>query len=627
MYTVAETNAEFLITDRVLVRFRPGTPVEAIDALAARYGLITVEVYSPTERLFQLTDHSGMNPVKLVVALTEQEPSVELAENDINQRMQRRALAAPTEPLYKRAWHLNGNLVAEGVDARASSRCAEAWHRLGSFGSPGVVIAISDDGCRLDHPDFNGLDKFADWGYFRGTRLVRRGDPDGQPGHMYEMGSNHGTSCAGVSAGEADGTFTVGAAPACRLLPIKWESQGPSLFISDSKLRSVLDFIADKADVMSNSWGTVPMNLLARTVVDRIVDLAVRGGRRGKGIVFLWAAGNENCPIQLDTAVEVPYTDGWDPSGRHWIGVQKSKRFRNTLAGAPGVMHVAAMSSGARRSHYSNYGPGIDIAAPSSNSHAYWRMSLPGLGIVAPTGQGSGYELQFGGTSSATPLVAGVAALVISANPQLSAAQVISILRRSASKELDFSVYPRTPQAPFDPDTSWDVSPIAPYDGGEFVDIGHADGTWSPWFGFGKVDAERAVALAVAAAPGAAEVLAQGQPELEIPDNDARGIEDQLTVSAVGRVQSVRLTVDIEHPYIGDLAVTLIAPAGARARVHYRSGGGRANLRSEWQSSTSVALAALRGMPAGGIWRLQVSDLAAADIGKLHSWRLELSVA
>ena len=61
---------------------------------------------------------------------------------------------------------------------------------------------------KLDHQDFNSAGKFAAWGYFRGERLVNNTDIDAQPGEMYKSGSNHGTSCAGVIAGEADAVLT-----------------------------------------------------------------------------------------------------------------------------------------------------------------------------------------------------------------------------------------------------------------------------------------------------------------------------------------------------------------------------------------------------------------------------------
>jgi hypothetical protein len=497
-YTVADTGEEFLITDRVIVTFRERPEPEQLDDFAGRYGLVPREKYSDREYLFQLTDHTGMNPVKLVVRLTEEEPLVEAADHDLNYRVQTYQLQLPTDPLYRSQWHLHRSFSHQEFDPRSSSRCEEAWQMLGSFGSREVVVGVTDDGCRLDHPDFDGPDKFAGWAYMQGNRLVRSTDIDAVPARMYQVGANHGTSCAGVIASEVDGVLTVGAAPACRLLPVKWESQGPSLLISDSKVRAVLDYVADKVDILSNSWGSTPTTLWATIVTNRIRELAQTGGRRGRGIVFLWAAGNENCPIQHNGSVDIPHRHGWQqrPDGSwFWVGVRTSRRFQNNLVGIPGVVHVAALASTARRSHYSNYGIGIDLCAPSDNSHAYFRQAVPGLGITTATGSGS--TAAFGGTSSATPLVAGVAALTISANPELSGVEVISLLKRTAAKDLDFTGYPRTAPAVFDPDTSWDLSPVAPNDRGDFLDQGSEEGTWSPWFGHGRVDAPAAVAEAL----------------------------------------------------------------------------------------------------------------------------------
>lgn len=629
-YKVADSDSEFLITDRVMVRFKPGTTASQIDELVARYALDPLDRYSELEFLFQLTDYTAMNPVKLVVALTEKEPIIELAENDLNQLVARKQFTPPTDTHYLRSWHLHNHYQHPWVDPRSSSHCEEAWQLLNGYGNPDVVIAITDDGCRLDHGDFN-QNKFASWGYFKGNRLVTAVDPDAAPANMYQSGSNHGTSCAGVAGGEADGVLTVGAAPGCRLLPIKWESDATSLFVSDSKLRRALDWIADKADIMSNSWGIVPNNLFGTMVTDRIRELSTSGGRRGRGIVFLWAAGNEDCPIEHDGTVQIPYTDGWKytSSGKQWIGVATARRFRNTLVQLPGVMHIAALASTAQRSHYSNYGTGIDLCAPSSNSHAFWRMSVNGLGVVAATGEGNRFSYGFGGTSSATPLVAGIAGLVISANPLLSAGEVISILQSTASKNIDQAPYSRTPPAPYDPQPTWDVSPAGPFQQAGFVNLGHPDGSWSPWFGFGKVDAQRAVAEAIArrAPPpaAAAGITTASNRVIAIPDADATGIADRLTLAGAGQIGSLALQVDIEHPYIGDLTVSLTSPDGRTVTVHDRNGGNRQNLARAWNMTDTPSLAAMVGAAIAGPWTLTVRDMASADVGRLRAWSLTVA--
>jgi subtilisin-like proprotein convertase family protein/subtilisin family serine protease len=629
-YRVAETGEEFLITDRVFVTFREELPPGEVDAFAGKYGLVRLKSYSDRDYLFQLTEATGMNPVKLVVRLMEQEPIVETADHDLNRRMRTYDFALPTDPAYSLQWHLHTRFVDRSFDPRSSSRCEDAWRILDHFGSGNVVAGITDDGCKLDHIDFDSPEKFAGWGYFKGTTLVKNISIGADPKDMYTPGENHGTSCAGVIAAEVDSALTVGAAPGCRLLPIKWEiDDDGSLLISDTKILSALEFVADKVDVLTNSWGCSPTMDFAPLVTRKIADLAKTGGRRGRGIVFVWAAGNENCPIHHNASMEVPYTDGWlyrADGSQIWIGVETSHRFENDLVGIPEVMIVAAVSSLAQRSHYSNYGTGIAISAPSNNGHTYDRQIVRGLGITTTTGEHTPVTEHFGGTSSAAPLVAGIAALVISANPDLSAREVVSILKETASKDLDFDGYPRTEPAAYNLDTSWDVSPIPPFDRGEFVDVGDQDGTWSPWFGHGRIDAAKAVAEALRRRGEAGQKAFKraSSPNLEIPDNDVEGVRDSVTFSEVANLTSVKVAVDISHTFIGDLRLTLIAPSGKFVVIHDRNGGGSNDIRATFDLKTTPSLGSLYGQLIQGDWTLLVQDLAAQDEGLLNHWELEM---
>ncbi len=696
-YQLADSGDDFLITDRIFVTFKAGTDAAIVDALAGKYGLLRREQYGDRDYLFQLTDATGMNPVKLIVALTEQEASVEIAENDLNYNIQRYGLALPTDPEYTRQWHLHQHFSHIDYDPRSSSRCEDAWKLLDNFGSADIVVGVSDDGCKLDHPDFAGS-KVVSWGYFTGSRLITAQDIGANPQAMYEAGNNHGTACAGVIGAEVDGRLTVGAAPGCRLLPVKWEAiGGGGLAISDSRMLAMLNYVADKVDILSNSWGGSPRNIWPQTVINRVTELAQTGGRRGKGIVFLWAAGNENCPIAHTATVDVPYTQGWDFSAGNrpaWIGPKTARIFQHNLVGIPGVMHVAAIGSTAQRSHYSNYGTGIGIAAPSNNLHSYYRLqSIKGLGIVTAGGGQNPVDAQFGGTSSATPLVAGIAALVLSANPELSGPEVIALLKSTAAKDLNFDPYPKTPPASFDPNPTWDVSPIAPFDQGGFTDIGSADGTWSPWFGHGKVDAAAAVTEALRRrgpapipapppapipspipepvpapvpaptpppapvpaptpvpepvpapppAPAPAPVPApepnplppmvsrtisyKSTPAKRIPDNSLRGIVDRIDVAESGKIQSVSVSVDISHQYIGDLQVMLIAPNGTQMMLHDRAGARQVTIEQTYTSQAIPGLAEMVDRECQGSWRLRVWDRSRWDVGVLNAWGLQLEV-
>lgn len=621
-YSAEETGTAFLITDRIVVRFKSAPIPEQIDEITAKYALENLGALGERDYLFQVTDATGMNPVKLVVELTEKKnKNIEFVDHDLNYeiKINDQAPFGLTDDQYVRQWHLHQLFSDSDYDPRASVNCDKAWSLLGSFGDPSVVVGVTDDGCQLDHPDFNGPDKFADWAYLRGLTLNTSRSHGANPKKMHKTGANHGTSCAGVIAAEADGVLTVGAAPGCRLLPVKWESSGSSLAISDVKLLKVLDFVADKVDILSNSWGSSPTLNFMPAVVDRIEVLSESGGRRGKGILFLWASGNENCPIQHTTQIDTPYGHGFkqDFSGRwYWAGVPTSRVFQRNLDHIDGVMHIAALASTAQRSHYSNYGTGIDACAPSSNSHAYFRMQVRGLGITTATGPSqddrkADVTHKFGGTSSATPLTAGIAALVISANDTLQAKNVAEILKNTAYKDLNMTAYAKTMPTSYDPDTSWDVSPIPPFDKGDFDQDG-----WSPWFGFGRVDAEAAVSMALSLRESEGADLQAG----DAPDEDLVASDFQISSMALddgldAGVQSTAAS-DMVFPSNGNsmtLTLTLTysdgrpaagVPVSARARAHSLTGSGWRTINGLAQRWPTKSGRTLRQRHSQGIIRL-----------------------
>ena len=289
-------------------------------------------------------------------------------------------------------------------------------------------------------------------------------------------------------------------------------------------------------------------------------------------------------------------------------------------------MQIAALASTAQRSHYSNYGTGIDLCAPSSNSHAYYRMQVDGRGTTTTEGLDQVVN-DFGGTSSATPLVAGVAALVVSANPELDAAEVIAILKRTASKDLDMTGYPRTPPASFDPNPAWDVSPIAPFGSGAFQDIGSADGTWSPWFGHGRVDALDAVQEALGERDQrTTRVAVTTTANLPIPDRNPVGVTSGIHVAGHGLVQSLRVHVDITHTWIGDLLVELTGPEGERITLHARTGNSADNIVRTYDLESTPDLATFLGREVHGTWLLRVSDHVSADVGTVNQWGIEAEI-
>ena len=628
-YAEEDSDQEFLITDRIMVTFKNPLHQDVLNQFITKYALLILNAYSDTEYLFQLTDQTNMNPVKLVVLINETEGDIiESCEHDLNMRMKRSNVNLPTDSKYNQQWHLHKRLTNPSVDFRASANCEDAWNLLNHFGSQDVVVAVTDDGCKVDHTDFDSANKFSQWGYLENNTLVTRGSAGANSQLMYQANADHGTNCCGVVAAEVDGVLTVGAAPGVRLLPIKWASDDFGLYITDSRMMTVLNFIADKADVMSNSWGNSPKSNFNSTVVNKITQLAQNGGRRGKGIVFLFAAGNENCPVQHSGNQNIPYDGGRNTSGS-WVGVKTAKVFEHNLADIPGVMYIAALASNAQRSHYSNYGQGIALCAPTSNVHKYWRLAVTGLGVLTTSGEGQMFDPSFGGTSSATPLTAGIAALVISANPNLTAKEVISVLQRTASKDLSMTAYAKTPTASYDPNPTWDISPVSPHHNGTFNNIGHPDGTWSGWYGFGKVDAAAAVAEALRLLGGSlgnSQVITQTiSPNLGIPDNNPTGTGSTMVISQGATITGVKVDVNLQHTYIGDLIVRLISPRGTPAILSDRNGGNTKNINKTFDIQNTPTLSRCIGEPADGLWTLEIIDAASADIGTLQNWTLHIS--
>ena len=121
--------------------------------------------------------------------------------------------------------------------------------------------------------------------------------------------------------------------------------------------------------------------------------------------------------------------------------------------------------------------------------------------------------------------------------------------------------------------------------------------------------------------------VARGEaaPALAIPDNDPVGVSSTIAIAEAGTLGAIQVHVDITHTYIGDLRVELIAPTGAQAILHNRSGGSQDNLIRDYDATTTPALAALVGQPIQGNWVLRVADLAGRDVGKLNRWEIAIT--
>ncbi|MCB0625145.1 MAG: S8 family serine peptidase, partial [Saprospiraceae bacterium] len=220
----------------------------------------------------------------------------------------------------------------------------------------------------------------------------------------------HGTPCASVALASSNGTGIVGAAPNAKFMPVSGTS------FSLRATEQMFDYcVKNGADIISCSWGTTDPNFSLSPLKEQAIARAAREGRNGKGCIILFAAGNDD------------------------------RDFLNFYAAHPDVIAVGASTSKDQHASYSNRGRELSVCAPSNGdwpiiaARAWWDQGTTQRGIgdfrfwADGRSRGDRYK-HFGGTSSSCPLVAGICALLLSVNPDLTAREVKEILQSTADK-------------------------------------------------------------------------------------------------------------------------------------------------------------------------------------------------
>lgn len=593
--------SEYLITESFFVKFKPETPEARMRELLAASQVVVDRDLGNKTYLVRVTDATGSSPIGAANALAA-EPEVEYAEPNIIRPLQRMAFI-PADERFANQWHLHAPAnVAPDLVAGAGIFAPEAWDI--TRGRRDIVVAVADDGFDLTHPDFQGAGKVVarlnamPAGGENNASIAWNDDVRPRPGDY------HGTPCLGVAVAEGNGTGVVGVAPGCALVAVRI----PLSAMSDAHFIVMFEKISPLADVVSCSWGVGPADAtMSSALREAMTRLASTGGRRGKGLLFCIAAGNSNCPVKdLDNRLPYRYRNrsggisSYSGPIDRWIAAHKD------------AITVSASTSRKTRSAYSSWGREICVCAPSDNWDDLGLSNPSGRGITTTDNEGAGprsdftpgsrFTPDFGGTSSATPTVAGVCALVLSANPALSAAQVRQILETTADQDMSLTT---------------DTPVNQP---GDFDEHG-----FSLWFGHGKVNAFRAVQKAATVDGQERRIDIVQEPGLDIPDAGAP-VASAIEIDDDGTISDIRLQVDIRHTFIGDLRVDLVAPDNTGVVLHNYGGGSSDNLLRTYSVQDTPALRPLLGRPIRGTWQLRVRDDVGFDIGRLEAWRLAARV-
>ncbi len=487
-------------------------------------------------------------------------PKVISAEPLLARQQQKRSV--PNDTLIGDQWHLH-NTGQNGGVAGIDANVINVWGTFGGAGTrgAGVTIGIVDDGLEVTHPDLApNVDTTIDFDWNDGTP----NDPSPDLGSDF-----HGTAVAGVAAARGNNSLGVsGAAPEATLVGLRLVATSTT---DDDEAGAMLHR-NDVIDIKSNSWGpsddgeTVegPGVLLEAAFLD-----AATNGRGGLGTILVWSAGNAQ-----------QNEDNANKDG-----------FANSIY----TVAVGAIDDQGTHTFYSEEGACLVVTAPSHNFSGQQMITTTDL--TGSNGYQSGdYANDFGGTSSSTPLVAGVIALLLDVNPGLGWRDVQEILIASATK-VDAS------------DTDWVVN------GGGF--------NFNHKYGAGLVNAQGGVGLASGwtnLAPQSSSTVSHAALGAAIPDNNSTGIDVVFDFSATDmRVEHVTIAVDITHKKRGHLAVTLTSPDNTVSRL-VESHGDNGDHYSDWTFMT----VANWGEDSMGIWTLNVADLQGGESGTLNSAEVTL---
>ncbi|MDO4232332.1 MAG: S8 family serine peptidase [Lautropia sp.] len=322
------------------------------------------------------------------------------------------------DPDFPLQWNLQNTGSREGTVAGEDINVINAW---AAGKGEGIRIAVVDTSADVFHPDLlPNIVPGESYNYGPWNR-----------GSAYPLpcaGENHGTSVGGVlGARDNNGLGITGVAPRASLVfynPLREaiereRAAGPLNEASDEADSLVRGL--DKNHIYNLSWARGPLRFGHFAAADDMrtgIAQGIAQGRGGLGAIYVVSANNYgNCQYSSNGVCR-PYLSNW-----------------NGVASTAGSVTVCATTAYGKRAPYSNQGANLLVCAPSASPA---NDETPYHGILSTTAQGttaaSGYTRSFGGTSAAAPMVSGVTALMLQANPLLTWRDVRLILAQTARR-------------------------------------------------------------------------------------------------------------------------------------------------------------------------------------------------
>ncbi|XP_068172200.1 furin (paired basic amino acid cleaving enzyme) a [Antennarius striatus] len=483
----------------------------------------------------------------------ENDPKVTWAEQQVSKRRKKRDIfREPDDPKYRDQWYLHNS---KHYDLNAVA----AW-QLGYTGK-GVVVSILDDGIEKNHPDlFENYDPDASYD-------VNEGDTDPQPRYTQLNDNRHGTRCAGEVAAVANNGFCgVGVAYNAKIGGVRMLDGE----VTDMVEAQSLSLNPQHIDIYSASWGPEDDGKTVDGPAKLAKEAFLRGvteGRNGLGSIFVWASGNggrEKDSCNCDGYTNSIYTLSISSSTQNGNVPWYSEACSSTLA--------TTYSSGNLNEKQIVT---TDLRSKCTDSHT--------------------------GTSASAPLAAGIIALALEANKNLTWRDMQHLVVRTSHPAHLIT-------------NDWRTN-------GFGRNVSHS-------YGYGLLDARAIVSLAKTwtnVGPQRKCVISM----MSEPRNIGSYLVINKTIDAcfgtdsqVTSLEHVQAQLTLSYNRRGNLEIRLISPAGTRSTLlHPRPHDYSSEGFNDWAFMTTHSW---DEKPAGA-WTLQIENVVgASDYGTLTQFTLVL---
>jgi Ca2+-binding RTX toxin-like protein len=484
----------------------------------------------------------------------------------------------PTDGIFTDQWYLtDANVIPVWRDYTGKGV------RIAQFEPSGPFAAGAREVFDYRHPDLQANVDPAFLSDFRDPAL--------------QAFSAHATLVAGVMVAARNDEGTVGVAYDATLAgyqvgnTIKVNSPS-NVSVDFAELTRLREF-----DIANNSWafagGAENFAVVTPPFAASYFEPAAESGRHGLGTIIVAAGGNSR-----------------DSGGNTNYSEATNSRYVITTGAINAVGDISTLSIG--QTPFSNPGASILLSAPGSNVASTSRILVNDQGSVF----GADTET-VQGTSFATPIISGVAALMLEANPSLGYRDVQEILAVSARKVNDTAT-----DLVYNGARNWN---------GGGMHVSHD-------YGFGNVDALAAVRSAESwsvthtAANERHLTQVEGRvgtvgTSLNLSIASSAPLLQKLTIGAGIRAEHVDVRVDLDHSNWGDLTIELISPTGTVSKLVSNPGTSAstpAGIVGQGHLTFTLDTTHSFGELAQGEWQLRVTDRAGGGTGTFNGWKLDV---